>query len=533
MDVDDLRQRLQEDLLVYEEKFEAVAISLLNSHSNDAHEWVVQRVVREELGPNVAVICSADILREVGEYERAVTTCKNAPVKPVMQTYLRGLVNVIATESEPIHVLKNDGGLIQFDPCEELPVNILMSGPAGGAKAVAGTVTQRSRTRTSSRWTWGGTSTDCALIDMDSLSCDERRLSETAGAGGGSVMTYMEVTETLRVGLESASTSPGPACYGKGGRQATVTDANLVLGYLPSTLLGGEFSLDVEAAVAAVEDIALQMKLPVTQTAEDIITIVNETIRGAASSFRGTGVRSARVCAGSLWRCWASARQRGWPTSRSMARYIPPSPGVLCALGDVTTNLSHEQSATFIRIVSETSIDTVREEYAKLEQLFQETLDKTSGESWPMAWRVKYQAVLRYKGQAWSITVDLEEPDELVVIDTDRWCGLLREKVDQQHQQLFTYCLPDFELDLMRLGVVLEDASQGIDMPVVRKAASSNPPAEAKIGEQTIVVQSKEATCNSLGPPEDQQARHSGKWTMHHLKDGQKHVDSGRLLWRD
>ncbi|KAJ5613300.1 hypothetical protein N7510_006494 [Penicillium lagena] len=502
VDTEDLRRSLR---ILAGQNPEAVAISLLNSHSNDAHERVVQRIVREELGDSVAIICSADVLREVGEYERTVTTCTNALVKPVVQTYLRNLADKLTTESETIRVLKSDGGLTSLTLAGELPVNILMSGPAGGVKGVADVVARSTPYKNLVTLDMGGTSTDCALIyngqpqlrretTVENLSVRSPAVDiTTVGAGGGSIATYMELTETLRVGPESAGASPGPACYGNNGTEATVTDANLVLGYLPSTLLGGDFALDVKAAIATVESIATQMKLPVSQLAEDIIAVTNETIYGAlrlVSVEQGYDPRDfALVAFGGAGPLHANAIGQllgAWPV------IIPPSPGILCAQGDVTTKMSHEQSTTFIRMVSETTVAEIRNQYAALEQQCQDTLQRNSVEAYPMMWKAQYQADLRYKGQALTITVDLEA-DELAT-NTDVWRGVLREKFDRQHQQLFTYCLPDFELELMRLGVVLVDDSPNIDIPQVEKTASIDPPADAKVGEQTITVHGEQKT---------------------------------------
>lgn len=501
VDEESLRQSLRE---LAHQKPEAVAISLLNSHGNDAHERVVARIIGEELGDGVAIIASADVLREIGEYERTVTTCTNALVKPVVQTYLRNLSDTLAPESETIRVLKSDGGLTSLTLAGELPVNILMSGPAGGAKGVADVVAHSTPYKNMITLDMGGTSTDCALIYngqpqlrretvVDNLSVRAPAVDiKTVGAGGGSITTYMELTETLRVGPESAGASPGPACYGKGGRQATVTDANLVLGYLPQTLLGGDFQLDVNAAVTTIEEIATQMHLPVTQTAEDIIALVNETMYGAlrlVSVEQGYDPREFALVAfggaGPLHGNAVGQLLGAWPV------IVPPSPGILCAQGDVTTKLSHELSTTFIRLVSETPADEARNQYATLEQQCRDALQRSSGESWPTNWKAKYQADLRYKGQALTITVDLMA-DELQGLDTDGWHRALRANFDRQHQQLFTYCLPDFELELMRLSVVLEDASPGVVIPPVGTTDSCEPPADAKVGEQTIIVQGQE-----------------------------------------
>lgn len=506
VDEDALRQSLRE---LASQQPEAVAISLLNSHGNDAHERVVARVIREELGDDIAIISSADVLREIGEYERTVTTCTNALVKPVVQTYLRNLADTLSSESETIRVLKSDGGLTSLTLAGELPVNILMSGPAGGAKGVADVVAHSTPYKNLITLDMGGTSTDCALIYngqpqlrretvVDNLSVRAPAVDiKTVGAGGGSITTYMELTETLRVGPESAGASPGPASYGKGGRQATVTDANLVLGYLPQTLLGGDFQLDMGAAVKAVEDIAGQMNLPVTQTAEDIIALINETMYGAlrlVSVEQGYDPREFALVAfggaGPLHGNAVGELLGAWPV------IVPPSPGILCAQGDVTTKLSHELSATFIRLVSETPVDEARSQYASLEQQCRDTLERSAGGSWPTTWKAKYQADLRYKGQALTITVDFT-PDELQASSNDNdWHQALRAKFDRQHQQLFTYCLPDFELELMRLSVVLEDASPSITIPAVEQTKSHEPPADAQVSVQTIIVkgQKQEAT---------------------------------------
>lgn len=432
-----------------------------------------------------------------------MTTCTNTLVKPVVQTYLQNLSDALAAETEAIRVLKSDGGLTSLTLASELPVNILMSGPAGGVKGVADVVARSTPYKNLITLDMGGTSTDCALIYqgqpqlrretvVGDLSVRSPAVDiKTVGAGGGSITTYMELTETLRVGPESAGASPGPACYGHGGSQATVTDANLVLGYLPQTLLGGDFALDVNAASCAVEKIATQMNLPVTKTAEDIITIINETMYGAlrlVSVEQGYDPREfALVAFGGAGPLHANAVGQllgAWPV------IVPPSPGTLCAQGDVTTKLRHEQSSTFIRLVSETTAPEVRGQYETLERRCRDILQKSSGESWPVTWKASYQADLRYKGQALTITVDLSA--EEVAVDTVRLHQVLREKFDQQHQQLFTYCLPDFELELMRLGVVLEDASPAIEIPQVEKSTTDTPPQEAKIGEQKIIVEGKE-----------------------------------------
>ncbi|KAF5863323.1 hypothetical protein ETB97_010323 [Aspergillus alliaceus] len=485
---------------------EAVAVSLLNSHCNSEHESLVADIVREELGSHVTIISSSDVLREVGEYERTVTTCTNALVKPVVQSYLGNLRDLLAEDGNTIRILKSDGGLTSLDLAGQLPVNILMSGPAGGVQGVADVVTRNTPYKNLITFDMGGTSTDCALIyqgkprlrretvvgelTVRSPAVDIR----TVGAGGGSIAKYMDITETMRVGPESAGASPGPACYRKGGAEATVTDANLVLGYLPEKLLGGEFTLDVEAAFAAVDGIASQMKLSVTQTAEDIINLVNETMYGAlrlVSVEQGYNPKDfALVAFGGAGPLHANAIGKllgAWPV------IVPPSPGTLCALGDATTRLSHSQSSSYIKLLSMTLPEEVKERFNELETACRETMQSSNG-GHSMELNISYHVDLRYKGQALNLTVDLEAQD--LSLDYKPWKDLLQARFDLLHEQQFKYCLPNFELELMRLEVVAVDATPTIELPQVSQDAPNEPPADAMVAKKNIVIdgQTLEAT---------------------------------------
>ena len=272
---------------------QAISISLLNSYANDVHEKRAREIIQEEFGPDVEVVCSSDVLPLPGEYERTETTTTNAVVKPIMKKYLNNLQKLLAGDTDTLRILKSDGDLTNVAMAGETPVNILMSGPAGGVKGVSHVIAKNTPFKNLITLDMGGTSTDCALI-RDSVPSVRRETVvgsltvkaasvdvRTVGAGGGSIAFYNNLTKNLRVGPESAGASPGPAAYGNGGDSPTVTDANLVLGYLPSKLLGGDFHLHVEAATAAVDKIARQMGLSTLDAAEGIVNLVNETIYGA------------------------------------------------------------------------------------------------------------------------------------------------------------------------------------------------------------------------------------------------------------
>ena len=275
------------------QNIESISVSLLNSFSNDVHEKKVCQMLEDEFGPDVEIVRSSEVLPLPGEYERTETTTTNAVVKPIVKRYLRNLQTLLAEDTETIRILKSDGDLTSVELAGELPVNILMSGPAGGVKAVSHVVARNTSYKNLLTLDMGGTSTDCALIP-ESVPSIRRETTvggltvkapsvdvRSVGAGGGSIAFYNELTKSLRVGPESAGASPGPAAYGKGGEAPTVTDANLVLGYLPSRLLGGDLELDLAAAVRAVDKIATPMGLSTLEAAEGIINLVNENMYGA------------------------------------------------------------------------------------------------------------------------------------------------------------------------------------------------------------------------------------------------------------
>ncbi|MDE0244211.1 MAG: hydantoinase/oxoprolinase family protein, partial [Gammaproteobacteria bacterium] len=273
---------------------EALTVSLINSFANPAHEQQV-REVAEGVLPGVPVSLSSEVVPEMQEYERTITTVANSYVRPKVATYVRNLEQQLndTMSGVQLHVLRSDGGLASADAAEAVPVNLLMSGPAGG---VSGAIWIASQADHNNLLTFdmGGTSTDVALVQdgqaqlrrettvgdvtVRASSVDVR----TVGAGGGSIAHVPELTGALRVGPQSAGADPGPAAYAKGGEEPTVTDANVVLGYLPAEVrLGGDMKLDRAAAEAAVQKIADALGLSLMEAASGIVSLVNENMYGA------------------------------------------------------------------------------------------------------------------------------------------------------------------------------------------------------------------------------------------------------------
>ncbi|KAF2010581.1 hypothetical protein BU24DRAFT_444476 [Aaosphaeria arxii CBS 175.79] len=473
---------------------EAISVSLLNSFSNNIHETQIRDILRDEFGPDVEIVTSTDVLPEIQEYERTVTTTANAIVKPVVKRYMHNLQTKLAEETETIRILKSDGDLTSVDLAGELPVHILMSGPAGGVKGVSHLVAKNTPYKNLITLDMGGTSTDCALLSgSDVIIRRETNIGplavkapsvdvRTVGAGGGSIAIYNDFTKQLRVGPESSGANPGPAAYGKGGSQATVTDANLVLGYLPSQLLGGSFELDVAASAAAVESIAKQMGMGVTAAAEGIIDLVNEAMHGAlrlVSIEQGFDPRNfALVAFGGAGPLHANALGKllgSWPV------IVPPSPGILCAQGDATTKMSHEQSCTYIKLFSNITTDDLTSTLGELKENCIKTMKAALHESANL--KIQYQTDMRYKGQAMTLTVDFAEED---LHNTPSLLKALREQFSKMHHQQFGFSLEDAELETMRMRVKALDASEEVAIKSIETADGTTPPEDAIVMKRDI-----------------------------------------------
>ncbi|HYY12122.1 MAG TPA: hydantoinase/oxoprolinase family protein, partial [Kineosporiaceae bacterium] len=416
LDEDDLVPKLK---YLREQGVDAVTVALVNSFANPAHEQRVAELVAREL-PGVPVSLSSVILPEIREYERTLTTVANSYVRPTVGRYLKNLEDALAGKQVDgtLHVLRSDGGLAGIATATAAPVRLLMSGPAGGVSGALW-VARQSGHENLLTFDMGGTSTDVALVQggkprigrettVGSLNVRASSVDvRTVGAGGGSIAHVPELTKALRVGPQSAGAEPGPAAYGRGGTEPTVTDANVVLGYLPPRLLGGEMSLDVEAARAAVQKVADAMGLPDAETAAaGIVDIVNENMFGAlrlVSVQQGFDSRDfALVAFGGAGPLHANALAKllgSWPV------LVPPSPGVLCAYGDATTSLRDESARTFIRRFSETSDAEVRSALAELAEEAQGRLDAEGVARDDQT--VTYQVDVRYHGQGFEVPVDV------------------------------------------------------------------------------------------------------------------------------
>jgi len=489
LDEAELRRKLE---ALKAEKIEALTISFINSYVNDVHERRAGEIARE-IFPGIPVSLSAHVLPEMYEYERALTTCANSYVRPRVSNYVRNLKNELekAGMRAQMNLLRSDAGLMSFEKAQESPVNLLMSGPAGG---VAGALWGCLQAGFKNLLTVdvGGTSTDVALIQNGEprvtrdTECGDLKVRATSldirtvGAGGGSIAQVNPLTGALRVGPESAGAVPGPVCYSKGGDKPTVTDANVVLGYLPEELLGGTMKLDRPAAAASVQTVASALNVSLQDAAKGIYDIVNENMMGALrliSVQQGYDPREfALVAFGGAGPLHANALGKllgSWPV------IVPPSPGVLCAFGDATTRLRAERARSLTKTFSELSDAELKDH---LGQLADEVARDLEGEGVRRAdQELILEAGVRYSGQAFDVTLPVSLADF-----SGKGLEKLGAAFDAEHERAFTFKL-DTDRELVTLRATALGKASAIESPELpARASAGGSLADAVIREHTL-----------------------------------------------
>jgi len=301
----------------------------------------------------------------------------------------------------------------------------------------------------------------------------------TVGAGGGSIAHVPELTKALRVGPESAGADPGPAAYGRGGEAPTVTDANVVVGHLPPRLIGGEMTLDVEKATAAVQTIADATGLSLDAAAEGILAITNETMAGAlrlVSVQRGHDPRELALVAfggaGPLHANAVAALMGSFPV------IVPPSPGLLCALGDLVADYRSEFARTLIRLVAEATPDEV---LAVLDELDGRARTWMADEGIAAERQsVTFVADMRYHGQGYEIPVPLE-----VAEIRGGGLGELEERFNGLHDQLYGFRMPNTASEIVNLRAV---ATGDLPKPELPEAEVEGEDASGAVVEQGEIL---------------------------------------------
>jgi N-methylhydantoinase A len=440
----------------------SIAVCLLFSYVNDAHEQRVAELVRE-VYPEAFVTTSASIFAQFREFERFTTACINAFVGPKVQRYVESLVERLraAGVGAAPHLMRSNGGAATAEMAAEKPVTLLLSGPAagvlggawvgkqagreklitfdvGGTSADIGIVTPRGFAEASARDTWiAGFPVMVPIIDI-----------HTIGAGGGSI-AYVDAGGAFRVGPRSAGAQPGPACYGRGGEAATVTDANMVLGRLdPEFFLGGEMTLAPLQAERAVAELAAKLGMSTMQAAAGILTIVNHNMANAIRSRtiqKGHDPRDfALVAFGGAGPLHAVdvARTLGIPEV-----IVPPFPGITSAMGLLTSDLKYDQVKNEFMLNSAADLERLNRDLAALEESVRAQL-VADGVA-PEDVSVTRAADCRYVGQGYELRATI--PDGAL---DERSVAQLWQNFHDIHEAEYGHKFLSNPIELVNLRVV-------------------------------------------------------------------------------
>ena len=448
----------------------AIAVSLLFSFLNPVHEQAIGKILRREL-PEVRTFLSSEVLPEMREYERTSTVAVCAYVAPVLEGYLNRLNDFLATDDyPPLYLTGSSGGVFNVDEGLRVPAMLTESGPAAGvtASVALGKVLGLNQLIS---FDMGGTTAKASLIHNGEVSItteyevggsgNVRRWLQGTGypikvpvvdlaevsAGGGSI-AWLDDAGGLRVGPQSAGAAPGPACYGLGGQNPTVTDADAVLGYLdPGHFLGGRMPLSLDSASAAIKRVVGEpLGLELMQAAQGIVDIVNSNMADAIrmiSIERGHDPRDYSLVAfGGAGPVHAGRIGEELGIKKVI---IPPNPGVFSAMGLVCTDLKRDYVRSLYTLLDVEGVDDrMRQVYRDITS---EARDMLSRSGIPQEnWNFRYYLDIRYGNQAYELTVPVESSEiEEGTLDA------IAERYHAQHFTTYDYNAPDEPIQLVNM----------------------------------------------------------------------------------
>ena len=493
-----------------DEGVEAIAVCLLNSFVNPAHELAIAETIRR-MAPGLPFCISYEVLPEIKEYERTSSTVINAYVMPVIATYLRAMRRRLeeAGVSAPLLLMQSNGGLTTGEAAARLPMNIIESGPAagvigaqslarrlglsdiitfdmGGTTAKASLIERGEVTRATEYQVGGGIMVGSRLLTGAGylLKVPAIDLAEV-GAGGGSIV-WIDAGGSLQIGPRSAGADPGPLCYDRGGTEPTVTDANVILGYInPDHLVGGALRLNAaRARDLFAERVAGPLGLPLAEAAYGAHQIAaSNMIRAirAVSTERGRDPRRHALFAfGGNGPLFAAGMARALGMRCVI---VPPSPGLFSSFGLLYADVEHHYSRTFRRLVRKVDPAEIAAAWGGLEQQARAQL---RADGFPDARvRVLRLANMHYQGQTFDLTVPLPDgPIDAAALQA------LEEGFGQEHERTYGHRAgPEEPVELVNIRVI----GQGIpERPRVperiapeRRAAMSRPARQAFFGRET------------------------------------------------
>jgi N-methylhydantoinase A len=475
---------------------EAVAVVFLHAYANPVHEVEAKALLERHL-PGVVISISTDIMREFREFERASTTVLNAYLTPIITQYLGSLARRLGDREnglgvgrdKPVMVMEAAGGLMTIESARAKPVHTVLSGPAGGVVAgahFAGLVAAD----TIITMDIGGTSTDISLIrNRRPETTRQAKIGQipirlpvidinAIGAGGGSI-AWIDDGGALRVGPISAEAVPGPACYGKGGMRPTISDANLVLGRLGSdTRLGGRMQLDAEAARGAIDThVAAPLGIDTVAAAAGILRVAHANIvRGirVVSVERG---HDPRLC--TLVPFGGAGPMHGTPVARELGisrLAIPPAPGILCALGQLLSDLRHDLIETHIFPYAP---DAAVRANAIADGLIAACHRLLEADRVPAGRReIEVRVEARYVGQSFELPIAFD------VGDASAWARIA-QGFHAAHRARYGHADPEAPIEIVGFGATAIGKVDAPELPTL-PAGDLTPPVAARLGSRQV-----------------------------------------------
>ena len=434
----------------------SVAVCLLFSFRNPAHELLLGKSIAERLGDKVFVSLSHEVLPHYREFERTSTTCINAIARPIMSNYLEGLERSLphSLTEEGFRIMESSGGLTDPLRARRVPVKSLLSGPAGGVILALEIAKALGRSNVIS-FDMGGTSTDVAAVTNGEP--DRNTYIElvgypiqipcldivSVGAGGGSI-AWVDQGGTILVGPRSAGAVPGPACYGKGGVEPTVTDAAIALGrYNPRLSIGGGLRLDRERAWKSIEALAARLGLSREETAWGILRIVNSNMADAIRSISIERSRDPRDYTLVAFGGGGGAHGLEVAAELEMSSVVVPAyPGVASAQGMLLADGRRERLKTIFTPLADLEAMALHDMFT---QMSEETLAELHDDAKNGNVVVSAALDLRYAGQTHEITI----PVELGQIDTDK----AAEHFHDSHEARYGHSLRDSSVEAVNIRV--------------------------------------------------------------------------------
>jgi N-methylhydantoinase A len=460
-----------------EEGIEALAIGFLHSYAQAQHELRAAELVAAR-HPGLSITLSSSVCPEIREYERMSTTVANAYVKPLMSRYLASLERQLRGNGFACQVLMmtSGGGLTTLAAAAEYPIRLVESGPAGGAMLAADIARNHGLDRVLS-FDMGGTTAKICLIDdgepQHSRAFEVDRSYRfkkgsglpvripviemvEIGAGGGSI-ARVDSMNRVQVGPDSAGSEPGPACYGQGGQQATVTDADVVLGKLvPDYFAGGKLHLAVDEALAVVgKHVAQPLNLNAEQAAYAVAEIVEENMASAARAHAAEWGKDLQgrclVSFGGAAPLHAAALAKKLKISRLL---IPAGAGVGSAIGFLLAPISFEVVRSYYTPLQTLQTDVLTSLFAEMRT---EAADVLAGAVVSGAVVETREAFMRYVGQGYEIAVDVTHLENLSA-------SMLRERFEQAYQALYGRTIPGMDIEILSWTLALRAQAPALEL---------------------------------------------------------------------